>query len=224
VILDEFPAVASELGKDATNAVKLIVREARKVNIKLILLAQGSEVKTLGIEGEGSLRESFAVVSLGKFATDRAKSIKDKSLLEAIAQQKRPAMIDDFPSTIPTIPDSVSLPILPLPKDYLALLTNGADKIADKIADTVEVDFEYVDSLSAPVSTSARANLSAPLSAILEYAKKQDEFVSARKIQSGVRLFRDTPVLEIRSYFQWLADNSYGVVRGDLENLEFSVN
>ena len=220
VILDEFPAVASELGKDATNAVKLIVREARKVNIKLILLAQGSEVKTLGIEGEGSLRESFAVVSLGKFATDRAKSIKDKSLVEAIAQQKRPAMIDDLPSTIPQIPDSVSLPILPLPRDYLALLTN----VADTVADTVEVDFEYVDSLSAPVSTSARANLSAPLSAILEYAKKQDEFVSARKIQSGVRLFRDTSVTEIRSYFQWLADNRHGVVRGDSENLEFSVS
>ena len=216
VILDEFPAVASELGKDATNAVKLIVREARKVNIKLILLAQGSEVKTLGIEGEGSLRESFAVVSLGKFATDRAKSIKDKNLVEAIAQQKRPAMIDDLPSAIPTISDTVNLPVLPLPRDYLALLTN--------VADTVEVDFECVDSPSAPVSTSAAPNLSAALSAICEYAKRQDDFVSARKIQSGIRLFRDASVTDIRSYFQWLADKGYGVVRGDLESLEFSVN
>jgi len=219
VILDEFPAVASELGKDATSAVKLIVREARKVNIKLILLAQGSEVKTLGIEGEGSLRESFAVISLGKFAADRAKSIKDKSMIEAIALQKRPAMIDDLPSNIPTIPNSVALPVLPLPSDYLALLT-GADKSA---ADTIEVDFEYVDSPSAPVSTSAKPDLSAPLSAILEYAKKQDDFVSARKIQSSIRLFRDTPVTEIRGYFQWLADKNYGIVRGGVDSLEFSV-
>ncbi len=214
VILDEFPAVASELGKDATIAVKLIVREARKVNIKLILLAQGSEVKTLGIEGEGSLRESFAVVSLGKFATDRAKTIKDKSMIEAIALQKRPAMIDDLPSTIPTISDTVALPALPLPSDYLALLTNAAD--------TLDVEFEYVDRTSAPVSTSAKPNLSAPLSAILEYARKQDEFVSARKIQSSIRMFRDTSATEIRSYFQWLADQNYGAVRGDVDILEFS--
>ena len=43
-------------------------------------------------------------------------------------------------------------------------------------------------------------------------------------LKAGVRLFRDTPVTEIRSYFQWLADKGYGVVRGDLETLEFSEN
>jgi hypothetical protein len=30
--------------------------------------------------------------------------------------------------------------------------------------------------------------------------------------------------LEIRRYFQWLADEGFGVVRGDLESLEFSVS
>jgi len=66
--------------------------------------------------------------------------------------------------------------------------------------------------------------LSAPLQAILEYAKKQDEFVSARKVQSSVRTFRDTTAPEIRSYFQWLADQGYGIVKGEADSLEFSAN
>lgn len=65
--------------------------------------------------------------------------------------------------------------------------------------------------------------LSKPLEAILDYANKQDCFITASQIKAGVRLFRDTPVSEIRSYFQWLADKGHGVVRGDSENLEFSV-
>ena len=67
-------------------------------------------------------------------------------------------------------------------------------------------------------------NLSKPLESILDYAKKQDQFVSASQVKAGVRFFRDAPVSDIRSYFQWLADKGYGVVRGDLESLEFSVN
>ena len=66
-------------------------------------------------------------------------------------------------------------------------------------------------------------NLSKPLESILDYAKKQDAFVTASQVKAGIRLFRDTPTAEIRSYFQWLADKGYGVVRGDIDNLEFSV-
>lgn len=197
VILDEFPAVASELGKAATAPVKLIVREARKVNIKLILLAQGSEVKTLGIEGEGSLRESFAVVSLGKFAADRAKSLKDKSMIEAIAQQKRPAMIDDLPSSIPTIPDTVCLPELPLPDDYLSLQDSLDVQMLDK-------------GLSPQV-----ANALAPQDrskAIAPVFQKIIDFLDGRdwkkdyEIKASIRDFKDadTPLTEVQTYLQFL--------------------
>jgi hypothetical protein len=215
VIIDEFPAIASALGKGATDTVKLLAREARKVQIRMCLLSQGAEVKTLGLEGEGSIRESFAMLRLGNFAVGHAKTQKDKSLSEAIEGQDRPAMLDQFPCNLPSLSDNQTLPVLPFPADYLALLTEPADR--------VKPSFEDVDTPSALVSTSAKPNLSAPLSAILEYAKKQNEFVSARKIQSGVRLFRDAPVAEIRGYFQWLADKGHGVVRGESDSLEFSV-
>jgi uncharacterized protein YegL len=101
--------------------------------------------------------------------------------------------------------------------------------IADNsIADTIKPDLDELSARQHVVSTSAQMSasqqLSAQMSAIVEYAKKQDEFVSARQIQSNVRMFRDASVKDIRSYFQWLSENNYGVVRGDVDNLEFSAN
>jgi hypothetical protein len=114
--------------------------------------------------------------------------------------------------------------LLPDAADFAKLLT-GADLLTpadNSVADTIKPIFDDLSARQHPVSTSAKPKLSAPLSAILEYAQKQDEYVSARKIQSSIRLFRDTTAFEIRSYFQWLADNGFGIVRGDLDNLEFS--
>jgi hypothetical protein len=44
------------------------VREGRKVKFRLVMLTQGKEVKTLGIEGEGTIRDCFLSVYLGRFA------------------------------------------------------------------------------------------------------------------------------------------------------------
>ncbi|MFN5752476.1 MAG: hypothetical protein ACK47G_08440, partial [Pseudanabaena sp.] len=63
---------------------------------------------------------------------------------------------------------------------------------------------------------------STPLIKILEYAKEKDCFITASQVKSGIRLFRDSPVSEIRSYFQWLADRQSGIVRGEADTLEFS--
>jgi hypothetical protein len=215
VIIDEFPAIASELGKDATAAVKLLARESRKVSIKMVLLSQGAEVKTLGLEGEGSIRECFAMLRLGNFALTYAKQSKDIGISEAISTSSRPAMLDNLPCNLPTLPDAQSLPVLPLPRDYLDLLTNAT-------GDTVQPSFESLIASSTPVISSAQPKLSAPLEAILDYASRQGDYVSARKIQSGVRMFRDATANEIRGYFQWLSDRGYGTVRGEAESLEFS--
>jgi len=116
--------------------------------------------------------------------------------------------------------------LLPDESDFARLLTDAdTPTTADNlIADTIKTDLDDLSARQHVVSTSARQQLSAQMSAIVEYAKKQDSFVSARQIQSNVRMFRDASVKDICSYFQWLADNNYGVVRGDAENLEFSVN
>jgi hypothetical protein len=216
VILDEFPACVANLGKGFTEAIMLLVREARKIGIRLIVLSQGAEVKALGIEGQGSIRECFAIVSLGKFATDRAKSLKDEQIKAAIAAAQYPAMLEDLPCQLPTI-DSVNLNVLPMPSDYLELTT------VDKLTGIDELT--SIDSpVDAQKALKPHVNLSKPLEAILDFAKKQDCFVTASQVKAGIRLFRDTPVSEIRSYFQWLADHGHGVVRGETDSLEFSAN
>ncbi|MBD2189998.1 type IV secretory system conjugative DNA transfer family protein [Pseudanabaena mucicola] len=218
IICDEYPAIIASLeaGKVASSWMKLISREARKVSIRLVVLTQSPEVKAIGLEGEGSVRDNFCFVRLGEFALDHAKSLKDDAIKSAIEQADRPAMLGNLPCAIPTLSDRVAMPVLSMPRDY-ALLTNS-------IADTLQPSFKAIETPSTLVSTSAQSELSAPLKAILEYAKKQNDFVSARKIQSSIRLFRDTPAPEIRSYFQWLADKGYGIVRGADDALEFSAS
>ncbi len=129
--------------------------------------------------------------------------------------------------------------LLPDESDFAKLQLTQIDSPIDNQIDTIDKltqidELTRVDSPNHPqkltnldVNESVNlsiVNLSKPLEAILDFAKKQDSFVSASQVKAGVRLFRDTPVTEIRSYFQWLTDKGYGVVRGDLENLEFSVN
>ncbi len=122
VIIDEFPAITATLGKSFTESIMLLIREARKVAIRLVILSQGAEVKALGIDGQGSIRECFAIVSLGKFATARAKSLGDDAIKSALGAAKYPAMLDDLPCALPEI-DRVNLQSLPLPSDYQKLLT-----------------------------------------------------------------------------------------------------
>jgi len=67
VFIDEVPAIVSETD-DAMGYVVKWIREIRKYGIRIILLTQGKEVKTLGIEGEGSIRDSLQTVLLGGHA------------------------------------------------------------------------------------------------------------------------------------------------------------
>ncbi|MEP0919415.1 type IV secretory system conjugative DNA transfer family protein [Leptolyngbya sp. DQ-M1] len=92
VILDEVPtfvAGCKDLGLDVVKDLKFIIRAGRTSKVRLILLAQGQEVKTLGIEGEGSLRDNLSYVYLKGFAEAQAKELK----LD-ISKYDRPCLID----------------------------------------------------------------------------------------------------------------------------------
>jgi hypothetical protein len=146
--------------------MKLISREARKVSLRLVVLTQSPEVKAIGLEGEGSVRDNFCFIRLGEFALDHAKSLKDEQIKSAIENADRPAMLGNLPCAIPQLSDRVAMPVLSMPSDY-ALLTNN-------IADTLQPSFEAIDTPSTLVSPSAQSKLSAPLEAILDYARKQN--------------------------------------------------
>jgi len=187
IVLDEFPACVANLDKSFTEQIMILVREARKVSIKLIVLSQGSEVKSLGIEGQGSIRECFAMVAIGKFAIEKAKSLKDEGIKTAIAASQYPAMLDDFPCELPQI-NSFNLQTLPLPNDYLAL--SFADKPIQQTA------------LSVQSSTVPLAPISQK---IIDYLDGRD-WTRDNMIKQSVTEFKlsDTPIREIQACLQFL--------------------
>jgi hypothetical protein len=126
IICDEYPAIiaSSEAGKIASSWMKLISREARKISIRLVVLTQSPEVKAIGLEGEGSVRDNFCFIRLGEFALDHAKLLKDDNIKSAIENADRPAMLGNLPCAIPTLSDRLAMPVLSMPKDYLALIGN----------------------------------------------------------------------------------------------------
>lgn len=103
VCIDEFPSIAVNC-PNAVEAVKTLVRESRKVKIRLILLSQGDEVKTLGVEGEGSLRDSLTYIRLKGFTADHAKRLKNQRITQILKAQTRPCLVEDLPADINALP------------------------------------------------------------------------------------------------------------------------
>ena len=229
IICDEYPAIiaSSEAGKVASSWMKLISREARKVSIRLVVLTQSPEVKAIGLEGEGSVRDNFCFIRLGEFALDHAKSLKDDNIKSAIESADRPAMLGNLPCAIPQLSDRLAMPVLSMPSDYQLLI---ADNASAPDLEPIDRPRNQQSALTAPALTTSApsatnqqsANLSAPLQAIVDYAKRKDEFISARQVQSGIAIFKNAKAPEIREYFKYLENLGYGICRGAEDNLEFS--
>jgi ABC-type dipeptide/oligopeptide/nickel transport system ATPase subunit len=70
VFIDEFPAI-SAARPDLTGYLTQWLRESAKAKIRLILLVQDANVETLGIKGEGPVRENLLKILLGSFAVKK---------------------------------------------------------------------------------------------------------------------------------------------------------
>jgi hypothetical protein len=109
VILDEFPAYGSLPGVQQVMAKLLL--EARKVNLRIVLLCQGAEVKTLGLDGRGSLREQMTWIRLRGFISGRdgvrrtpTGGIDLAALAEPerayVLSQDRPCLVEEVPADL----------------------------------------------------------------------------------------------------------------------------
>lgn len=114
VILDEFSSYSKKEG--VPQRFKELIREARKVKIRLYILIQGSQVGDLGLEGSSDLRSNLTFIRLGKFAIDyvamklRNSNVKSAShahlaeVLAALKSVKRCALIEeDIPAEVPEL-------------------------------------------------------------------------------------------------------------------------
>lgn len=102
IVLDEFPAITANI-ESATDIITTLIREAREAKIRLFILSQGRQVKTLKLEGQSDLRENLTDILLGQFATDRAKELskKDTELVGWCRSQQRPILVTDEPAMLP---------------------------------------------------------------------------------------------------------------------------
>jgi hypothetical protein len=205
IICDEYPAIIASLeaGKVASSWMKLISREARKVAIRLVVLTQSPEVKAIGLEGEGSVRDNFCFIRLGEFALDHAKSLKDDAIKSAIENADRPAMLGNLPCAIPTLSDRVAMPVLSMPSDYQELIGSSGDHAFDTSikGSTSELATQQPSQALAPVFQS-----------ILQFLEGKD-WQRDNYIKQSIRAFKDanTPITEIQGYLQFLE------VKGHLE-------
>lgn len=108
LIVDEWPAISSskECKGIAPEWLKTLGCEARKVKIRMIVLSQGKNVKSLGLEGQGELRENFTFLRLGGFARDYAKRLKNDAIIFWLNQQHRPGLLDNEPFIVPDLQSS----------------------------------------------------------------------------------------------------------------------
>ncbi len=194
IICDEYPAIiaSSEAGKVASSWMKLISREARKVSIRLVVLTQSPEVKAIGLEGEGSVRDNFCFIRLGEFALDHAKSLKDEQIKSSVENADRPAMLGNLPCAIPTLSDRVAMPVLSMPSDYQELIGNTQQ--------------QAIAPPSSAMQTQSQSTAIAPVfQKIVNYLDGKD-WKKDYEIKASIREFKDadTPLTELQGYLQFL--------------------
>jgi len=211
IICDEYPAIiaSSEAGKVASSWMKLISREARKVSLRLVVLTQSPEVKAIGLEGEGSVRDNFCFVRLGEFALDHAKSLKDEQIKSAIENADRPAMLGNLPCAIPTLSDRLAMPVVSMPSDYQELIGNTQQ--------------QAIAPPSSAISAQSQSTEIAPVfQKIVNYLDGKD-WKKDYEIKASIREFKDadTPLTELQGYLQFLETQNLletrSTQRGSLE-------
>jgi len=113
IILDEFSSYSKKEGVSVR--FKELIREARKVRIRLYVLIQGSQVSDLGLEGSSDLRSNLTFIRLGKFALEYANSQLRNAKPNTVAYQEwsdkvkvlrqanRPALVEEIPADVPNL-------------------------------------------------------------------------------------------------------------------------
>lgn len=102
VAIDEYPAINANI-KETPRYITTLLREARETRIRLLILLQGQQVKTLGLEGQSDLRDCITFIRLGSFAVKHADKVCDTAVADWVQQQRYPCMVDDTPAFIPDL-------------------------------------------------------------------------------------------------------------------------
>jgi hypothetical protein len=132
-IFDEYTTFAGVHPKCSKGEVLSLIREARKVGLRLILLVHSDLLKDFHWQGQGAARKSLRWCRLGEFAKTFAKGQKDEILLSWVESQNYPILVEDMPA------------ILPVPLEKLACFVGQSNRIKEQ--NTFDAIKNYLDNL-----------------------------------------------------------------------------
>jgi len=98
IVCDDWPVLASECGRPASDLFKMVGRLGRSLGVRLVVLSQSERVKSLGLEGEGDAKDNFVKIvlkpdhsaTIDRISTDHASGV-DK----VIDTREAPALAAD---------------------------------------------------------------------------------------------------------------------------------
>ena len=110
--IDEIPTIIAH-DPDVSKQLMQIGMEGRKVGVFLLLLTQSVLVRSLGIEGQGDLRENFATVKLDPLPagvssdTPRTATVIIGNLNKPESEEKYlvPPLVSSVPALVPDVPE-----------------------------------------------------------------------------------------------------------------------
>lgn len=211
VVIDEAKLIINKCSDKVSNAFKDFAVVARDAGIRIFGLAQGTQVKHWGLEGESDISECFTDILIGQFAIDKCLSLRNKHRVNSPEYQywnavltdlqttgKRCCMVGDEPATIPNLTNSNKPNILPTSE-----VAEPAQLLPNSKTDNELNEYEQ---------------------AIIDAAKKLNgDVLKARTIKQNSRLFKDMDSNDIRIIFQSLADKGIGQTEGEADRLSFKI-
>ncbi|MBW4441819.1 MAG: hypothetical protein KME10_11395 [Plectolyngbya sp. WJT66-NPBG17] len=201
VILDEVPtfvAGCKDIGFDVVKDLKFIIRAGRTSKVRLILLAQGQEVKTLGIEGEGSLRDNLSYIYLKGFAEPEAQRLR----LD-VSKYDRPCLIDGKVADIAAL---VALSPDPTPQQVVGHQPAATSQDLERMFNAPSAEHEIEESVNEAASSRPQIKQAFPnwgdksievAAAIVDYmiARPDKDFTAGTIKQSVNRRIKEDEAL-----------------------------
>lgn len=97
VVIDEVPSITLHIKREWETHYPQLVFEGAKAGIKTWILTQSAQVRPLGLEGKGDLRDSLLFLYLGPFAIERCPACATQPYPAAIEYRGKIQPIDTSP-------------------------------------------------------------------------------------------------------------------------------
>lgn len=145
IVCDDWPVLASECGRPASDLFKLVGRLGRSLRVRLVVLSQSERVKSLGLDGEGDAVSNFARVLLSR--GHGAQLLVDGYTLALDTQQvprlaNHPTQPGRWWEPVPVVPEApigADLPILPEPVPVVPDLVPAGSHAAEPVPEAEKI-------------------------------------------------------------------------------------